>query len=209
MRLSVSLQVHAAQRNFQSALWLRISSEKACPVTAQGIWAFRPEKSVFPGFLRTGAHPAPGRGAQSGREGEVDSGPESDSVRPYHPRLAALCPRLAQQGRPSVALNPSTPGRSFSALGAPSAGELALSSSWKRSIPYAHTKSDPLDGCPSTPHGLPRGTRGRDVREAQGDWLPLGRQAARPGPDVSRSSFWSAWHLACPPEARRGFTRCP
>ena len=50
------------KETFRLRLWLWIGSEKACPVTAQGIWAFSPEKSVFPGFLRAGAHPAPGLG---------------------------------------------------------------------------------------------------------------------------------------------------
>lgn len=47
-------QFHTAQRNFQSMLVAWYCSREVCPVTAARIWAFSPEKSVFPGFLRKG-----------------------------------------------------------------------------------------------------------------------------------------------------------
>lgn len=54
MCLHVSPYFHTAQRNFQSTLVAWYCSQEVCPVTAAGIWAFSPEKSVFPGFLRKG-----------------------------------------------------------------------------------------------------------------------------------------------------------
>lgn len=72
---------------------------QVCPVTAPGIWAFSPEKSVFPGFLR-GAHPAPvgahrRGGGQMGLRalGGLHALGGSACIRPCHLRPpAALCP---------------------------------------------------------------------------------------------------------------------
>lgn len=89
-------------------LWLWIGSEKVCPVTAQGIWAFSPEKSVFPGFLRTGAHPAPSLGVRNGREGRWSPALEGGGVGSCHqseahgPRQDHPGPRTAGEHVPRV-----------------------------------------------------------------------------------------------------------
>lgn len=142
-------------------LWLWIGSEKACPVTAQGIWAFSPEKSVFPGFLRTGAHPAPGLGVQHGRGGAMDSSPGRRRVGPYQPGFAAL--RSRRQDHPCTAISLDAPGGGSSAsTGPPSGMGLVLSGYWKRSIPRTQTNLYPRGGSP----GIPQWYREADVGTA-------------------------------------------
>lgn len=120
-------------------LWLWIGSEKACPVTAQGIWAFSPEKCVFPGFLRTGAHPAPGLGVQNGREGEMDwQATVSDLIICYW--LPGT--RLSQQGPLGTAFSPRTQTKGSPASHA-SVMALALLNCWQRNPSCSHRLLSP------------------------------------------------------------------
>lgn len=87
-----SPHVYTAQRNFQSTLAAWFCSQEVCPVTAPGIWAFSPEKSVFPGFLRR-RPTLPLLGHRERRDGRWVCVPGRHCcTRPYHLRPpAALC----------------------------------------------------------------------------------------------------------------------
>lgn len=142
-------------------LWLWISSEEACPVTAQGIWAFSPEKSVFPGFLRTGAHPAPGLGVQEGREGGMDSSPGRQRRQPLASEAVPARP-------PRHGCQPKLSGQRFP----PRWGHLRDGISALEFLAKTHSLNRDRFLSPgfsaSAPGGFPRGRRGCSGHELQG-----------------------------------------